>query len=74
MDPLQLREKEAFDTMSRLSGCNFVLIGGYAVSSYAAPRFSVDCDIVVEDASEYVKNRRDPILTGIYQKGNAQEF
>ena len=46
MDPLQLREKEIFKTLKEIEG-DFVLIGGYAVNSYALPRFSVDCDIVV---------------------------
>ncbi|MEK6949389.1 MAG: nucleotidyl transferase AbiEii/AbiGii toxin family protein, partial [Nanoarchaeota archaeon] len=34
---------------------NFALIGGYAVNCYALPRFSVDCDIVVDNAEEAAK-------------------
>ncbi|HVC58533.1 MAG TPA: hypothetical protein VND15_03610 [Candidatus Acidoferrales bacterium] len=50
MDPLQLREHEIFETLKRLKGLDFVIIGGYAVNAYTLPRFSVDCDVVVEDA------------------------
>lgn len=48
MDPLQLRESEVFATLKRLDGPRFVVIGGYAASSYTLPRFSVDCDIVIQ--------------------------
>ena len=47
---LQLREKEIFETLNKLKGLNFVLIGGYAVNAYTLPRFSVDCDIFLEDS------------------------
>lgn len=40
------RENEIFDILSELSGLDFVLIGGYAVSAYKH-RFSVDADIVI---------------------------
>ncbi|MDO8622854.1 MAG: nucleotidyl transferase AbiEii/AbiGii toxin family protein [archaeon] len=49
---LQLREKEIFETLKRTSKFKFVIIGGYAVSAYTLPRFSVDCDIVVKDKEE----------------------
>ena len=52
MEPLQLREEEVFETLKRLKGSKFVVIGGYAVNAYALPRFSVDCDIVIEDHTE----------------------
>lgn len=42
-----LREQEIFKTLKQLKDFNFVIIGGYAVNSYALPRFSVDCDIVI---------------------------
>lgn len=51
MDLLQIREQEVFLTLKRLRGLKFVVIGGYAVNSYALPRFSIDCDIVIEDKS-----------------------
>lgn len=31
-----------------------MLIGGYAVNSYALPRFSVDCDIVTKTDAEKI--------------------
>ena len=49
MDMLQLREKEIFETLRRIKNFKFVVIGGYAVNAYTLPRFSVDCDIVIED-------------------------
>jgi len=51
MDPLQLREKEVFETLKALEKlkADFVVIGGYATNAYALPRFSVDCDIVVKN-------------------------
>ena len=55
MEPLQLREKEIFETLRKIKEYKFAVIGGYAVNAYTLPRFSVDCDIVVEDESQ-VKN------------------
>ncbi len=49
MGLLQLREKEIFEALKKIKTCQFVVIGGYAVNAYALPRFSVDCDVVVED-------------------------
>jgi hypothetical protein len=47
-----LREKEIFETLKKIKDCEFVLIGGYAVTSYTLPRFSVDCDIVLKNTDE----------------------
>lgn len=55
MDLLQIREKEIFDTLKKLKGLKFVIIGGYAVNAYTLPRFSIDCDIVVKDDNELRK-------------------
>ncbi|MBI2124355.1 hypothetical protein HYT92_01050 [Candidatus Pacearchaeota archaeon] len=55
MDMLQLREKEIFETLKKIKNCSFVLIGGYAANAYTLPRFSVDCDLVVEDKAEAAK-------------------
>src|SRR3989344_8444155 len=52
MDMLQLREKEIFETLKKIRNFKFVVIGGYAVNAYTLPRFSVDCDIVVEEGSQ----------------------
>ncbi len=51
----QLRERGIFETLRLLEGLRFVVIGGYAVNAYTLPRFSVDCDIVVEDKTELKK-------------------
>lgn len=52
MDQLQLREKEIFETLSKIRKYKFLVIGGYAVNAYTLPRFSVDCDIVLENDIE----------------------
>lgn len=52
MDQLQLREKEIFQTLKKIGNFKFVVIGGYAVNAYTLPRFSVDCDIVLENDVE----------------------
>ncbi len=55
MDQLQVRERQIFETLKKLQGFRFVIIGGYAVNAYTLPRFSVDCDIVIEDKVELNK-------------------
>lgn len=55
MEPLQLREKEIFETLKKIKKSNFVVIGGYSVNAYTLPRFSVDCDIVTKDRKELEK-------------------
>ncbi|MBI3036120.1 hypothetical protein HYY71_07410, partial [Candidatus Woesearchaeota archaeon] len=52
MELLQLREKEIFETFRKIKEYKFVVIGGYAVNAYTLPRFSVDCDIVIENTSQ----------------------
>ena len=52
MDQLQLREKEVFEMLKGIREYKFTVIGGYAVNAYTLPRFSVDCDIVVENNIE----------------------
>src|SRR3989338_4740488 len=49
---LQEREKEIFETLKKIKGVHFVVIGGYAVNAYTLPRFSVDCDIVLQERTE----------------------
>ena len=55
MDFLSLREREIFESLRELDGLKFAIIGGYAVNAYALPRFSVDCDLVMEDNKEAEK-------------------
>jgi hypothetical protein len=50
-DLFSLREKEIFDTLETFS-MPFVLISGYAVNAYTLPRFSVDCDIVIQSKED----------------------
>ena len=53
MDNLSDREKECFDFLKLLDKeMDYVVIGGYAVSSYGFPRFSVDLDIVISEKKE----------------------
>jgi len=55
MEKLQLREKEIFEALKKISKFKFVIIGGYAVNPYTIPRFSVDCDIALSDYNELKK-------------------
>lgn len=41
------REKMCFSVLNSLGSTKYVLVGGYAVSSFDFPRFSVDLDIVI---------------------------
>jgi hypothetical protein len=48
-DPVA-RERRCFELLEAIKGSRAILIGGYAVSSYGLPRFSVDLDLVVHEA------------------------
>lgn len=50
MKPRNLeRERASFTLLRALSGRKAVLVGGYAVSAYGPPRFSLDLDLVVPE-------------------------
>ena len=68
MEMLQVREKEIFDTLKKIKGKKFVIIGGYAVNAYTFPRFSVDCDIVVKDEIELGEIEKKLIQSGYEKK------
>ena len=80
MDMLQLREREIFETLREIRKHRFAVIGGYAVNAYSLPRFSVDCDIVIEDESrlgniekelekmKYVKQQTNHINLPIHEE------
>lgn len=57
MYALEIREREIFETLKKIKEFHFVVIGGYAVNVYTLPRFSIDCDIVVNtiDDSEKIE-------------------
>ena len=70
MDPLQIRENEVFEALKLLKELRFVIIGGYALNAYSLPRFSVDCDIVLEDGKNL--NGLEKMLLGFgYKRVNA---
>lgn len=73
MEALQIREKEVFETLKKLNGLEFVVIGGYAVNAYTLPRFSVDCDIVVMDKTELAKVERALLDLGYCRKTSNAE-
>ena len=71
-DMASLREQAIFRALSSLSGCEFAIIGGYAVNAYVLPRFSVDCDLVANKA----EGRKIAALLatqGFLKAGNAHE-
>jgi hypothetical protein len=46
------REKVCFDVLKLLEkNESYVVIGGYAVSSYGFPRFSIDLDVIIPETS-----------------------
>ncbi len=73
MEMLQIREKEVFETLKKLNGLEFVVIGGYAVNAYTLPRFSVDCDIVIMDKTELAKGETALMGFGYYRKTSNAE-
>src|SRR3990167_2123578 len=70
MDMLQLREKAVFETIRKIKKYKFVVIGGYAVNAYTLPRFSVDCDIVIENNIEANKIEKDLKKLGYKKEEN----
>ncbi len=64
MELLQRREQEIFETLKKIQLHTFVIIGGYAVNAYTLPRFSVDCDLVIDDKKEQEKIVTDLELLG----------
>jgi hypothetical protein len=65
---LENREKECFNFLRQIPrGSKYVLIGGYAVSSFQFPRYSVDLDFVLEDA-ELLRFRRMAEASGFKLK------
>jgi len=64
---LELREKEIFFMLEKLKDIDFVLIGGYAVNTYTQPRFSIDCDIVVQN-NEDAKKIKDVLIREGYKE------
>jgi hypothetical protein len=72
MDPLQIRENEVFETLKKIRELKFVVIGGYAVNAYTLPRFSVDCDIVVEDKIDTIGIHDALLKIGYIEKEQAK--
>ena len=73
MEMLQIREKEVFETLRKLKGMEFVVIGGYAVNAYTLPRFSADCGIVIMDKMESAKVETALLGLGYHRKTSNAE-
>jgi len=54
------RERVCFDVMRAVQKMDVLLVGGYAVSAYGPPRFSVDLDLVLQE--KVVPKVRDALL------------
>jgi len=83
-DRMASREKECLDFLKAVpENSKYVLIGGYAVTAYGFPRFSVDLDIVLPKGEQplfenmlkerdfkYVKERKevDDVYSGEFRK------
>lgn len=73
MEQLQLREQEIFETLKKIKGSNFVVIGGYAVNAYTLPRFSVDCDIVIKNRKDLEEIEEALLELGYHKEKNYSE-
>ena len=60
------RERICFDVLRSVEGKEVVLIGGYAVSAYGPPRFSVDLDLVLKRSA--LVTVRDELLSRGFRK------
>jgi len=70
------RERRCFELLEAIQGSRAVLIGGYAVSSYGLPRFSVDLDLVVHksDTENLRAILRDHSLTMMKSRPGGEQF
>ena len=50
------REREILGILDKVKDTDFILVGGYAVSSLTIHRFSVDCDLVVAKSLNKIKS------------------
>src|SRR3989338_7039843 len=73
MNLVEIRETEIFSILKEIKNQKFVLIGGYAVNAYTLPRFSVDCDIVVE-GEQHVEAISKILVTKGYEKKEADKI
>ena len=49
------RENEITNILRKIENMEFILVGGYAVSSLTTHRFSVDCDLVVSKSPKFLR-------------------
>lgn len=49
------REREILRILDKLKNTDFILVGGYAVSSLTIHRLSVDCDLVVSKSLDKIR-------------------
>lgn len=62
---IEARERACLELLQKLPIDEYVLIGGYAASSFDFPRFSVDLDIVID------KKKEKPFVKIILESGFA---
>jgi hypothetical protein len=60
------RERVCFDILRAVQRMDIMLVGGYAVSAYGPPRFSVDLDLVLEE--KVVPKVREALLEAKFSK------
>ena len=63
------RERVCFDVLRSVQKMDVLLVGGYAVSAYGPPRFSVDLDIVLEGGG-VVRKVREVLLKAGFSKAS----
>lgn len=73
MEELIKRENDIFDILQKLvdAGLNFIVVGGYAVSSFKH-RFSVDADIVIP--KDELKSFEETLIKQEFKKAYSKEL
>ena len=67
------REKFLFSVLEQISGkADFVVIGGYAINAYVLPRFSIDCDIVVQNKKACAQIQKQLENSGFTQRASGK--
>ena len=67
------REKFLFSILGQISGkTDFVVIGGYAINAYVLPRFSIDCDIVVQNKKNLAQIQKQLEKAGFAERASGK--
>src|SRR3989344_318803 len=67
------REKFLFSILGQIFGkADFVVIGGYAINAYVLPRFSIDCDRVVQNKKDLAQIQKQLQKAGFAERASGK--